>query len=82
MPQVTVKTGNTGNDIFYPGNYVVHSDGTVLLVTDQQPGEYFNSFGGVLISKGEGESREAGHFSMQWDKGSFTQFRGTITIDV
>ena len=63
-------------DILFQGNYVIASNGQLVLVIGD--GHIDDVFEGVAI-KSPYESGE-GHHSTEFAKSAFTQFTGTITI--
>lgn len=68
-------------DIFKQGNLVVSENGSqIILVTDPR-GEDSTQFSGVKIVNDDGEWPLGDHSSC-WDRGSFVQFVGTVTLEV
>lgn len=73
-------------DIFFPGNCVAYNPVeyeslkfVVMVVENQDVEKDDHNFAGVIIySTAEYNS---GHFSIDWDKGSFKQFHGKIILE-
>ena len=76
MITVEVNKQDQSDDIFFKGNYVIASNGQLVLVIGD--GHIDDVFEGVAI-KSPYESGE-GHHSTGFAKSAFTQFTGTITI--
>lgn len=76
--RVTVIESATPLNPFSVGNLVAGGeDNTVVMVTEERG----HTFSGVVM-RSEATNRPIGTFIKYWLKDSFTQFTGTITIEL
>lgn len=75
--KVEVKhTEDKKNKLYEEGNLLIHKENkkTIILATGQTLKE---DFSGICI---QGIDYQYGYFSSAWDKKSFVQFNGSITL--